>query len=367
MNTNINITEEDLTHAKPNQYTVKNSALMFILALFLPYLIYFTFVLVVKVFFTDTAVAKFLLEGVGGSYISALICQLSIALGVVIVTKVQKVNLFKASNISFKKIDYKKVLLVILIGVVALFGFTCLSDLVTHVLNLIGYNVSESNVSTYGITNVGMLIVAIIVMAILPAICEEFAMRGVILGGFASKKRNSAILISSVMFMLMHLSLEQTIYQFVLGVVLSVIVWYSGNILYSIILHLFNNSLVLILNFAVPTKIIANNFIYAIDYIWPILVAIVSVVIIFFLLKLYKKLCEKSGDETLKEKYVVENNKNIKLTQNDVEIVINNNQADNRDLPSPKLEYFSSKTSLVLSLIIGSAVWVFMVILGFIL
>lgn len=371
---NRSLTNNSNNNKNCGTYCFKDSCLMFVLALFLPYIAYFTFIIVVTIFLGNTFLGKQILFGTSANYILAIICQVSLIGAVYVLTKNKKANILKANNVSFK-LDYVKVLIVLAIGFISLFGFNGLSNLTTYVLSQVGYKVSATSLASYGVNNIGMLLLIVFCLAALPAICEEFTMRGVILNGFIKKGKNFAILISALMFMIMHLSLEQSIYQFVLGVILATIVYYSGNILYSIILHFANNAIILILNYATSSvsvePLIFSTFT---DYFLPIIIAIIACVILFFLIKLFILRCKKTNCINLSEKLKNEEIEKNKTTSNNLEQLKNviaqenNTQAtqDIRDLPKHNHEILSNKTALILSLAIGIITWILLVVVGFV-
>ncbi len=86
-------------------------------------------------------------------------------------------------------------------------------------------------------------------MTILPAIAEELVFRGIIFKGLQKFSNTFAITISAIMFSLFHLSLEQTIYPILMGLVLAVIMCYENNIIYCIAIHLTNNLIALTLKY----------------------------------------------------------------------------------------------------------------------
>jgi sodium transport system permease protein len=87
---------------------------------------------------------------------------------------------------------------------------------------------------------------SILVFALIPAICEEFAVRGFILSGLEHQHRTrSAILLSALMFGFLHvlLSLFQQLFNAtLLGVVLGLLAVRSGSILPGIVFHFLNNA-----------------------------------------------------------------------------------------------------------------------------
>ena len=86
------------------------------------------------------------------------------------------------------------------------------------------------------------LAVLLPVAAILPAICEEALMRGAILSGFRSWKRDWAIiLIVGIIFGVFHLSPLRFLSTAFLGMLLAYLMVKRNNILLPMLLHFFNN------------------------------------------------------------------------------------------------------------------------------
>jgi sodium transport system permease protein len=84
----------------------------------------------------------------------------------------------------------------------------------------------------------------LVAFAVAPAICEELAFRGFILSGFARSNRVwLAIVLSSVMFGLMHMIPQQVYNAALLGLVLGLIAVKSGSLLPSVVFHGLWNSL----------------------------------------------------------------------------------------------------------------------------
>ncbi len=84
-------------------------------------------------------------------------------------------------------------------------------------------------------------ILAFITTAIVPAICEEFLFRGAILSALKPYGKAPAIIISAVLFGLMHQNIEQLIYTTVAGIVLAWVVYETGAIWCSVLIHFYNN------------------------------------------------------------------------------------------------------------------------------
>ena len=164
---------------------------------------------------------------------------------VLIISKTGKKNFFKATGLN-KKISWKLVLSCLIISLLCLFGLSQVSNIFLEVLESLGYHSSASSISVETIWD---LLIYTFLVAIVPAICEEIMFRGLVLNGLARCGKYFAIIMSAVLFTLMHGSPDQTIHQFILGVVLGFIVYYTGNLWLTIIIHFMNNFIVLVYNF----------------------------------------------------------------------------------------------------------------------
>ena len=84
---------------------------------------------------------------------------------------------------------------------------------------------------------------AFFVIALAPAICEEMLFRGVILHSLKAKYRiSSAVVITAALFGLYHMSLLKFIPTGLLGLVLCIVVWWTGSIYPAMVMHFINNA-----------------------------------------------------------------------------------------------------------------------------
>lgn len=95
--------------------------------------------------------------------------------------------------------------------------------------------------------NARELILSILLSAALPAVCEEFLFRGAILSALEPYGTKRAILISSLLFTLLHGSIIGAPGIFILGVVLGMIAVCTGSIYGSIIYHTLHNAITIVL------------------------------------------------------------------------------------------------------------------------
>jgi membrane protease YdiL (CAAX protease family) len=100
-------------------------------------------------------------------------------------------------------------------------------------------------------------IISVLYMAVRPAILEEALFRGVILDGFSKNySERKAIILSAVLFMLMHGNPVQFIVSFVTGYIFAWLCYRTNSIFPAITLHFINNILSLVQEqFATPAPL----------------------------------------------------------------------------------------------------------------
>ncbi len=97
---------------------------------------------------------------------------------------------------------------------------------------------------------IGMLpfAVNVAVSALLPAFLEEILMRGFVMGGMAKYDKRASLIISSVLFGLMHLNPIQNLFAVIAGLVIGHFVLKSGSLWFGIAVHFLNNFIALAKN-----------------------------------------------------------------------------------------------------------------------
>lgn len=140
-----------------------------------------------------------------------------------------------------EKLGFHRVRLTSLLMII-LFTFLCI-PLIT-VLNLFSMLFAENAVAAMetDILEVGFWGMLFLI-GVLGPFCEEFVFRGLIYRGY-KKSGNTlgAILLSSLLFGLMHLNINQAIYAFVIGILLALLVEATGSLWSSVFCHMVFNS-----------------------------------------------------------------------------------------------------------------------------
>lgn len=245
-------------------------------------------------------------------------------------------------------------LICLCIGIVILFGFLSFNNLFLFLLQKTGYNTStgESLVAQ----NIGEFLITILSAAVTPAICEEFLFRGVCYNGLKEKGNKFAIIVSGLMFMIMHMNLTQSIYQFVLGIIFAIVVYITGSLWYSMIMHFFNNAFILVVTYALKSVESGENteiFKSFFDYILPFLLLGIAIYVVYLLLKKLKTYfpCDNSS-----------NDNNEIISDN---LTSYTNFMDKQELNYTSPKRMSFKSSFITCSIIAIIIYIIAVISGF--
>ena len=150
--------------------------------------------------------------------------------------------------------DTKSCVLVCLGLAVLITPFTMAFNALTSLFFLIiGYKRPYAIGTIYA--GAGDFFTILVITAILPAIFEEFTHRGVLLSGleYRSSER-TAILLSAVMFGLMHTSPSQMIFATFGGVVFAYVVIKTDSIIPAMCGHFANNAISVLLDYSLQTQ-----------------------------------------------------------------------------------------------------------------
>lgn len=161
--------------------------------------------------------------------------------------------------------------------------------------DLIGYEIPLELISPQDYSNPSVVIMYM-TTALAPAFAEEFLFRGVIYGNLRPFGKTQAILISSVLFALMHQNIGQFFYTFVGGVAMALMYELTGNIWCSILYHMFNNEL------AVLTEVLYyGKFGDAVEpllMLWDTIVLVLGCISILILIFYYKRKASEAKSVT---------------------------------------------------------------------
>nr|WP_286672849.1 CPBP family intramembrane glutamic endopeptidase [Anaeromonas gelatinilytica] len=100
----------------------------------------------------------------------------------------------------------------------------------------------------------GSYIIGLFVIAITPGICEEFMFRGFLMRCYDNKGYKKAILISSVLFGLMHFNIQNLLGPIFLGVLFGFLVYRTNSLFAGIIGHITNNGFAWTLTYIISSS-----------------------------------------------------------------------------------------------------------------
>lgn len=98
-------------------------------------------------------------------------------------------------------------------------------------------------------TGIFGFLMAVITTAVLPALVEEFAIRGVVLGLLRHFGDGFAIISSSIVFGFMHASFVQIPFAFLVGLLFSLVTVKTNSIWPAVVIHAINNFLSVVLSY----------------------------------------------------------------------------------------------------------------------
>ncbi len=140
----------------------------------------------------------------------------------------------------------------ILLLVVFAYAITPLLSLLNAISMLFATNVINNTLM--GIVTESPLLVAITAIALIPCILEESVYRGVFFNEYRKINPRKGILMSGLLFGLLHLNFNQFIYAFVMGIIFALLVEATDSLLASMIVHFTINADSILLSRFMPQQ-----------------------------------------------------------------------------------------------------------------
>lgn len=220
--------ENNLLNSKKKKFGLYEAALALIL--------YIVFTNVFS-FFWGMVPREFRKAPYAAYFIAQFVIEMLFAVVAYVVATTRRVDFVKGIGAD-KKINGNLVLYGVLISFICLIFFGKITDVFMYFLSLLGY-VSDS--PSIEINNFGIYLIYVLVLCVAPAIGEEFLFRGAVASGLKEKGMKVALIGSALIFSFMHGTPDQTIHQFIIGLVIGYIFLKTGNIWIGVIVHFINN------------------------------------------------------------------------------------------------------------------------------
>lgn len=242
---------------KKKEYNLFDSTRVFLWALFIPQLVAFAVVFIVLMFNKSANLSNSIAYLIVGS----LLAQVCFAGVYYAFNKKKKIDFISASKLNFK-LNRKNVIFCLVISIICVLGLFNAISVFDVIFEKLGFIYRGASLP---INNFGWFLLNVVLLGILPAIFEELIFRGIIFNGLRRKGFWFACIASSLLFSLVHLSIWQCVYPFIMGIILAFVVEKTGSTVYSIIVHFCNNFIVLLISYisevrgCVPSALLMNT------------------------------------------------------------------------------------------------------------
>ncbi|MBR4072366.1 MAG: CPBP family intramembrane metalloprotease [Clostridia bacterium] len=250
--------------------------------------------------FSQSEVMKFLKDPFILQMVQIVLSSLMFTIPFLIVYKVAGYSVSKTIPLSKPK---KEVILPLLgIGV----GFCAFANICVSIAGSFFESFGIDYDVDFGSNPDGVLgfIISFIATAIIPALVEEFACRGFILGSLRKFGDGFAIIASSIIFGAMHGNFQQIPFAFLVGLVLAYITIKSGTLWIACIVHSINNSVSVLMDYIFDfLSKNTQNLIYNIYLTVCLLAAVVGICVLSSKQKDSTELDKIETESNEKEKY----------------------------------------------------------------
>lgn len=154
-------------------------------------------------------------------------------------------------------------------------------------------------------------IISIVMIALLPAVFEETFFRGGMQNLLTRSTKNPwlSIIVTSIIFSIIHLSYYGFLARVCLGIVLGLIYYYSRSIWLNIAAHFFNNAFAVTQLYVLLQK--GKSIKDAMNDKWPLWAGLIAIVVLYALFIVFKKLSAQSiqaytppEEKALEEKWI---------------------------------------------------------------
>lgn len=206
----------------------------------------------------------------------------------------------------YKKISFKAVGIALAMGVIVYILNIFVSNFFYSLISSLGYK-SESTTGSSKYP-VWLLFVNLFCTAVLPAICEETAHRGLVLKGLGPLGKKRAIIISSMLFGLAHMNIQQFFYATIIGFLLGYVASTCDSIYPAMIIHFMNNTLSTLISYSAIKGYnwhFIHNFLNNNIQTRPLLVVVFSIAIIILGLMLLWLLLKALFKETMQKRTAI--------------------------------------------------------------
>lgn len=180
----------------------------------------------------DSLVDKFL-KVFNNDLFSIILSQILLFIPVLIFIVMHRKRFVK--NIRLKALKPSTTILLVIFTVT----ITPVMSFINSISLLFSDNVIGGTIT--GITEKSPMVVGVLAVALFPAVCEEVAYRGVFYSEYSRISPKKAILLSGLMFGMLHMNINQFMYAAAMGMVFALVVEATDSIFSTMLIHFASN------------------------------------------------------------------------------------------------------------------------------
>lgn len=278
------------------------------------------------------------------------------------------------SGFGFKKLSKKLFLISIGLAIILYILNIFIANCFGSIIILLGY---DTSIPALQVSNAQM-IKEFVLTACLPGLCEEILHRGMILNGYKKEGLTRyGLIISSILFGLMHLNVMQFFYAAILGFFMGVSVIATESIWTSVIIHFTNNFFSVYFSFDknLPLHGMYKYIMAKLSNLSPITFIIITTLIVLALIKIFTYLINlaiktKSTEQAeklykeLKLDDMTEEEAKIKIDEINTTLALMNKGKVNNFIKDTQKISFADKIFYYSSITLGCLATVFSFVVG---
>jgi len=228
-------------------------------------------------------------------YFIILINEFTIIAPVLVYMKAKKADI--KENFKFKSLDSRHALLILIMAFPAYAFAVVLNNIVIFLVQFAG-EVPDDMVPVP--ESLGDLLLGIFFIGVIPAICEEILARGLLLKAYEKAGIIRAVIYSAFLFGIIHFDITNFLGPVFLGILMGYYVIRTNSIFAGMLAHFANNAIAEIIAYLInknviyDTREIKTDVITVSDLSVMAVAGIISLVLLYFLLKKFKSATEYS-------------------------------------------------------------------------
>jgi hypothetical protein len=191
-------------------------------------------------------------------------------------TGIERSSLFQTKDLTFKLMLKYSVIAIFLQMISALIANMVAAPLIDEVFGVDIYQMLEDTPTTSSVTK---MIATILYTCIIAPVTEELVLRGFVLKNLSRVSQKFGIVVSALIFALMHENIPQFILAFMVGIFLAYVTVKHNSLVPSIILHIIVNSTNTIISLIAEINENLGNVIYGF---WVIFFIIAGAVVLIY-------------------------------------------------------------------------------------